>query len=149
MKPNSNITDSELIYGNDCPYIYIQWPKGRIFVSNATFRLIGKPSGIRFLWNAAKRSLIIKPTDIEDIDGFPIVGKRYAQVGSLFIGSITLIEEIWAVTNWDKTLRYRIVAKYNESSNIAIFEMKDATVSEIPKDIRRKKTKQSNLEIVT
>ena len=53
MRYNGNILDSELIYGNDCPYIDIQWQKGYIFVSNAVFRLIGKPSGICLLWNAA------------------------------------------------------------------------------------------------
>jgi hypothetical protein len=133
MEHNSNIHGSELIYGSDCPYIDIQWQKGYIFVSNAVFRLIGKPSGICLLWNVTKRSLIIKPTDIEDVNCFPVIGKRYAQRGSLFIGSVTLIQEIWATTNWDKTLRYRIVAKYNESSNVAIFEMENATASEIPK----------------
>ena len=139
MEPNNNISDSDLIYGYDCPYIDIQWKKGYIFVSNAVFRLIGKPGGIRLLWNVAKCSLIIKPTDIEDPDGFPVIGKRYAQRGSMFIGSVTLIDEIWTLTNWDKTLRYRIVAKYNEPSNVAIFEMKDATASEIPKKTRGKK----------
>ena len=113
--------------------------KGYIFVSNAVFRLIGKPGGIRLLWNVTKRSLIIKPTDIEDPDGFPVIGKRYAQRGSMFIGSVTLIDEIWTLTNWDKTLRYRIVAKYNEPSNVAIFEMKNATASGIPKKTRGEK----------
>jgi len=128
-----NTTDKSLTYGNDCPYIDILWKKGRIYISNAVFRLIGKPGSIRFQWNAAKRSLIIEPTDIENPDGFPVIGKKYAQRGSLFIGSITLINEIWAATKWDKTLRYRIVAKYNEPSNIAIFDLKKAIASEIPK----------------
>jgi len=127
--------NSELIYGNDCPYIDIQWQTGQFFISNAVFRLIGKPSGIRFQWNAAKRTLIIEPTDIDDLDCYPVIGKRYAQRSSLFIGSVTLMHEIWRATGWDKTLRYRIVAKYNEPSNIAIFEMKDAVASEIPKKI--------------
>ena len=139
MKQCKNILESELIYGNDCPYIDILWKKGRIFISNAVFRLIGKPSGIRFLWNAAKCSLIIEPTNIDNPDGFPVIGKRYAQRKSMFIGSITLINEIWAATKWDKTLRYRIVAKYNELSNVAIFELKKAVASEIPKNIRRRK----------
>jgi hypothetical protein len=55
----------------------------------------------------------------------------------MFIGSAMLIREIWTVTDWDKTLRYRIVAKYNERSNVAIFEMKDAIASEIPKKYTR------------
>ena len=146
MRYNGNILDSELIYGNDCPYIDIQWQKGYIFVSNAVFRLIGKPSGICLLWNAAKRSLIIKPTDIEDPNGFPVIGKRYAQRGSLFIGSVTLIQEIWTTTNWDKTLRYRIVAKYNEPSNVAIFEMKAATASEILKNTHGRILKETDFE---
>jgi len=123
----------ELTYGNDCPYIDIQWKKGRIFVSNAVFRLIGKPGGIRLQWNAVRRSFIIEPTDIGDPDGFPVIGRRYAQRGSLFIGSTTLINEIWSVIGWDKTLRYRIVAKYNVQSNVAKFELKDAVAFEIPK----------------
>jgi len=135
MQQNRNIPDTELTYGNDCPYINIQWKKGQIFVSNAVFRLIGNPSGIRLLWNAAKCTLIITPTDIDDPDGFPVIGQTYAKSGSLFIGSVTLIHKIWAASDWDKTLRYRIVAKYNEQSNVAIFEMNDAVASEIPRNI--------------
>ena len=131
MEQCKNILESELTYGIDCPYIDILWKKGQIYISGAVFRLIGKPSGIRFQWNAAKCSLIIEPTDINNPDGFPVIGKRYAQRKSMFIGSITLINEIWAATEWDKTLRYRIVAKYNEPSNVAIFELKEAVASEI------------------
>jgi len=128
-----NILDKSLTYSNACPYIDIWWKKGRIYISSAVFRLIGKPSSIRFLWNISKCTLIIEPTEIENPDGFPVIGKRYAQRKSMFIGSITLINEIWAATKWDKTLRYRIVAKYNEASNVAIFELKKAVTSEIPK----------------
>ena len=143
MEFNSNILYSELIYGNDCPYIDIQWQKGRIFASNALFRLIGKPSGIRLQWNAAKSTLIIEPTDINDPYGFPVIGQTYVKNGSLFIGSVTLIQEIWETTDWDKSLRFRIVAKYNEKSNVAIFEMKNAIASEIPKNIRGGRPKKS------
>ena len=137
MEQHRNIPESELTYGNDCPYIDIQWKKGQIFVSNAVFRLIGKPRGIRLQWNTAKRTLIIEPTKIDDPDGFPVIGQTYAKNGSLFIGCTTLILEIWNIINWDKTtLRFRIVAKYNEMSNVAIFEMKDAIASEIPRNIR-------------
>ena len=131
---SKNIPNMELTYGNDCPYIDIQWKKGQIFASNAVFRLIGKPSGIRLRWNAAKCTLIIEATDIDDPDGFPVIGQTFARNGSLFIGSVTLIHEIWAVIDWDKTLRYRVVARYNEISNVAIFEMKDAVASEIPRN---------------
>jgi len=136
MEQSESILKSELTYGIDCPYIDILWKKGRIYISSAVFRLIGKPGSIRFQWNAVKRSLIIEPTDIENPDGFPVIGKKYAQRGSLFIGSITLTNKIWAATKWDKTLRYRIVAKYNEPSNVAIFELEEAVASEIPKNIQ-------------
>jgi len=137
MKQYNNTSNTELIYGNNCPYIDIKWKKGHIFISNAVFRLIGKPSGIRFLWNAAKCTLIIEPTNIDDPDGFPVIGQTYTKNGSLFVGSVTLINEIWSATGWNKTLRYKIVAKYNESSNVAIFELKNAIASEIPKIIRK------------
>jgi len=134
-KQHENISKTELTYGNDCPYIDIQWKKGRIFVSNAVFRLIGKPSGIRLLWNAQKFILIIVPTNIDDPNGFPVIGQTYARNGSLFIDSVTLIHEIWTTTNWDKSLKFRMVAKYNEMSNVAIFEMKDAIASKIQRNI--------------
>lgn len=147
MEQYSSIPDSELTYGVDCPYIDLQYEKGRIFFSNAVFRLIGKPGGVRILWNPTKRSLAIKPTTIEDPDGFPVIGTTYVRFGSLFIGSRTLIDDIWLVLNWDRTLRFRIVAKYNEHSNVAIFEMKDAIASEIPRNThggrpKKLKTKQ-------
>lgn len=88
-----NIPNSELTYGNDCPYIDIQYQKGRIFISNAVFRLLDKPGGIRLLWNPAKGSLLIKPTTIDDLDGFPVIGTTYVKNGSLFIGSRTLIHK--------------------------------------------------------
>lgn len=124
----------------------ILWQAGKIFVSNAVFRLIGKPAGILLRWNATKRTLIIEPTDINDPDGFPVIGRMYAKCGSLFIGSVTLIYEIWEVVEWDKMLRYRIVAKYNEKSNVAIFEMKDAIASEIPKNKYGRRPKKLNLK---
>ena len=134
MEKYNNIPDTELTYGNNCPYMDIKWKKGQIFISNAVLRLIGKPTGIRILWNAGKRSLLIEPTNIDDPDGFPVIGQTYAQYGSLFIGCSTLLFKIWSVTDWDKTLRFRIVAKYNEQSNVAIFELKDAVASEIPRN---------------
>lgn len=136
MEQNNIISNPELTYGNDCPYLDIKWEKGMIFISNAVLRLIGKPGGIRFQWNAAKCSLIIESTSIDDPDGFPVIGKTYTQYGSLFVGSSTLLGKIWSVVDWDKTLKYRIVAKYNERSNVAIFELKDAVASEIPRNIR-------------
>lgn len=108
------------------------------------FRLIGKPNAILLLWNAIKSTLIIKPTEIDDPNGFPVIGKTYAKNGSLFIGSVTLISEIWETTNWDKTLRFRIVARYNEIENIAIFEMKTAESFEILRNIHGGRPKKSN-----
>jgi len=139
---HKTIPNHELTYRNDCPYIDILWKKGIFFVSNAVFRLIGNPSSVRLLWNAGKYTLIIQPTDIEDPDGFPVIGQTYVNNGSLFIGSVTLVDEIWATVDWDKTLRYRIVAKYNEKSNVAIFKMEDAIASEIPKNRRGGKPKK-------
>jgi len=94
------------------------------------------------LWNASKCSLIIKPTTIDDPDGFPVIGQNYARCGSLYVGSVTLIYAIWKIIDWDKTLRYRIVAKYNETSNVAVFEMNEAVASEIPKNIHGGKPKK-------
>jgi hypothetical protein len=129
----------ELTYGIDCPYITIQWKKGQIYISNAVFRLLGKPSGIRFQWNAAKCSLIIEATDIDNPDGFPVIGKRYTLRKSMFVGSVTLINEIWATVDWDKIQCYKIVAKYNKLSNVAIFELRKAIASEIQKKSAQEK----------
>ena len=131
MEHNKNIPDTELIYGTNCPYIDIQWKKGRIFVSNAVFRLIGNPSGIRLQWNAAKRILIVEPTDIDNLYAFPVRGKKYKQ----HIDSATLIHEIWSTSDWNKMQCFKVVAKYNKISNIAIFDMKEAVAVEIKRDI--------------
>lgn len=136
MEQNSNKPDTELIYGIDCPYIDIQW-KGRFFISNAVIRMIGDSGGIRILWNPTKRSLLIAPTTIEDPDGIPLIGINYTRHGSLFTGSRTLTHEIWATMGWDRTLHYRVVARYNEPSNVAIFEMDDAIGSEIPRKAKK------------
>ena len=147
MEQYKSIPDSELTYGIDCPYIDLQYEKGRIFVSNAVFRLIGKPSGVRILWNPTKRSLAIKPTTIDDPDGFPVIGTTYVKHGSLFIGSKTLLDDIWSVLDWERAPRFRIVAKYNEHSNVAIFEMKNAIASEIPRNIRGGRLKKHKKQL--
>ena len=46
------------------------------------------------------------------------------------------------------SLRFRIVAKYNEESNVAIFEMKNAIASEIPKNTYGRRQKRINLKKV-
>jgi hypothetical protein len=148
MEQYKNIPDPELTYGNDCPYIDIKWQKGQIFISNAVLRLIGKPGGIRFQWNVVKCSLIIEPTSIDDPDGFPAIGRTYAQYGSLFVGCSTLVRKIRSVVDWNKTLRFRIVAKYNELSNVAIFELKNAIASEIPKNIHGGRLRKLNSKSV-
>ena len=45
--------------------------------------------------------------------------------------SVTLINQIWSATNWNKTHRYKIIAKSNKPSNLMIFDLKDAVASEI------------------
>ena len=142
MEVNDNNPDSDLIYGNNCPYIGIQWRAGRIFVSNAVLRLLGNPEKIRILWNPAKLVLAIEPTHVDDPDGFPVNGRNYVKNGSFVIGSVTLLHVIWKTIDWDKTLRYRVVARYNETSNVAIFDMRTAIASEIPKNIHGGKPKR-------
>jgi hypothetical protein len=105
--------------------------------------MIGRPGGIRFLWNPIKSVLAIEPTTVDDPDGYPAVGLTYSNYGSLFVGGTTLMNEIWAVIDWDKSLRFRIVAKYNTQSNVAKFELKDAIASEIPKNVRGRQKPKS------
>jgi len=72
------------------------------------------------------------------------IGQTYVKTGSLFIGSVTLIHEIWSVLDWNKTLRFRIVAKYNEVPNVAIFELKNAVSAEILKNTHGRRPIQKN-----
>jgi hypothetical protein len=129
--------NKKLIFGNDSrPYIDIQWKTGKLFISNAVFKHIGKPDAIRLLWNPTKCSLIIQPAKNDDPDSFPVTGKRYAECGSLLISSVTFIYKIWLETDWDKTLNYRTVGKYNERHNVVVFDLKKAIASEIPRNVR-------------
>ena len=124
-------SDTELTFGSNCPYVDIRCDVGNLSISSAVLKLLGNPTGVRFRWNPAKYTLVIEPTTIEDPDGFPVIGATYANKGSLFIGCQTLIRGIWKVIDWDKTLRYRIIAKYNETNNIAIFELDGAIAFEV------------------
>jgi len=141
-----NIPDTELIYGNNCPYIDIQLEKGRIFVSNAVFRLIGNPSKVRLLWNAAKCMLLIMPTNVGDPDGLFVIGQPSVQHPSMCINSVTFVHRIWSM-KWNKTLRFRITARYNEPTNVAIFEMKNAVASEIPRNIHDGRVKRGKSKL--
>jgi hypothetical protein len=130
METSKNTKSS---YGSITPYIDIIWRKGHFFMSNSVLKHIGNPPAIQLLWNSEKCSLIIKPTDLDNLDCYPVMGKKYAKTGSLFMGSVTLVLSIWASVGWNKTMRYRIIGKYNEISNVLVFDMKDAVAFELPK----------------
>jgi len=134
------ITETELTFGTNCPYVDFKHDAGKLIISRATLKLIGSPTGIRFQWNPVKCTLIIEPTTIEDPDGFPVIGVTYASKGSLFIGCRTLMRGIWKVIDWDKTLRYRMVAKHNKADNIAIFELNGAFAFEVHEGKRKSKS---------
>jgi len=142
MKPQyRKVGSSEIIYDRDCPYMDIQYESGRMFISSAVFRLIGEPTAIRFHWNPTTCTLVIEPTSTGAPDSVPLIGYTYARHKSFFIGSLTLMHGIWTAIDWDKSLRYRIVAKYNVPNNIAIFELDGAVAFEIPRKGRPRKTK--------
>jgi len=128
-KQDKNTDGSELVCENDCPYIEIQWQIDNIFISNAVFKLIGNPNTIRFRWSSSERSLIIEPTDNDDVNGISLAEWSDAS-GDLFIDSPMFIDEIWQSGEWDKSLNYSIIAKYNVPSNVAIFDMKEAVATE-------------------
>ena len=133
LEDNTN-NKATLEYGKDCPYIEILWEDERIFVSNAVLRLIGNPMFIRFRWNAVKRLLIIEPTDSSDPNGLSVTDWQNEQDGSLVLCSDIFVFEIWS-ENWGEQPSFRIVAKYNEPSNIAIFDLKSAVPSEVVKGV--------------
>jgi len=122
--------NSELVHGEDCPYIEIQWSEEGFFISKAVLKLIGNPDVIRFLWNSNKLSLIIEPTNNNDPNGLLVTELTDTQQGVLFIGISMLFHEIWDNSEWDEDMCYRVVAKYNVPSNLAIFDMEEAIASD-------------------
>ena len=122
--------ESMNIYSEDCPYIEIQWQEEGFFVSNAVLKLIGNPDIIRFQWNATQRTLIIEPTNNNDPNGIFVTELTDTQQGVLFIGNSMLFYEIWHNSEWNDENCYRVVAKYNVPSNLAIFDIKKAIASD-------------------
>jgi len=115
----------------DYPYIEFQPEDERITVSNAALRLIGEPSGIRFLWNSAKRSLVIEPADADDPNRIEVEPEIYEQNMSFVIHSFALTTEIFNDIDDAFEFCFRIVAKYYEPSNVAIFDMEKAAKHKI------------------
>jgi hypothetical protein len=76
--------------------------------------------------NPEKRTMLIQSSVIDDPESYPIIGKSYSERGSLIIGSVTLVDDIFKSNDWDKSLRYKIVASFNEVSNVAIFDFSAA-----------------------
>jgi len=120
------------IYGKNCPYIKIRWEDGYIFISNAVVSLIGNPAFIRLRWNAAKHTLIVEPTNSSDPDGLSVTD--WQEQYGLLLYSDMLVDEIWS-EDWNKEFSFRIVARYNVPSNIAIFDMKSAVLLEFAKEV--------------
>ena len=124
-----NEIGAKMVYGKDCPYIEIQRHEDGLFVSEAVLRLIGNPDTIRIQWNASKRILIIESSDASDANGLLVADFTDTGQGVLFIGSFILFNEIWN-SKWDDDMCYRIVAKYNVPSNLAIFDIGKAVASD-------------------
>ena len=114
--------NTELIYREDCPYIELQPLVEGFFMSKAVIRLIGNPNTIRFQWNADKVVLIVEPTDANDANGLLVSELTDTQHSVLFVGSFILFNEIWN-RKWSEDNCYRVVAKYNVPSNLAIFDI--------------------------
>ena len=128
-----NNNKTALTYGKYCPYIEIRWEDGYIFISNAVVSLIGNPAFIRLRWNAIKHTLVVEPTNSSDPDELSVTDWQNGQDGLLLYSDI-LVDEIW-LEDWNKEFNFRIVARYNVPSNIAIFDMKSAVLSETIKEV--------------
>ena len=115
----------------DYPYIELQPEDERITVSNAALRLLGKPRGIHFLWNASKRSLVIELADADDPDMIEVEPEIYKQNAPFITHSFILTTKIFNDLDNAFEFCFRIVAKYNEPSNILIFDMEKATKHKI------------------
>lgn len=124
-------------FNNTKPFIDIRHTHAsQIYVSKNVLVLIGSPGGVRVHFDKDKKILALQPSDINDPDCFPVIGKTFAKSGILRIGSVSLVSRIWETMDWDKNYHYQILPKYYETENIAAFNLENAKMLKIPSSSR-------------
>lgn len=117
--------ETNLIYGENCPYIEFDLDDDTITISTAVLRLLGLPDKVRLWKNVRERHLLIEPVNMDDPNGLE-VDDNQPIIRCSFVLTMDMFYEEKV-----KGLRYRIVAKHNAASNVAIFEMKNAVIYDL------------------
>ncbi|MCL2247631.1 MAG: hypothetical protein FWC10_11090 [Lentimicrobiaceae bacterium] len=112
-------------FSDSCPYIDICINSDNMLVSDAAFRLIGNPDAVRFWTNPETKTLVIQPVDADAPHGINVeqyVCENYDCFQSEILGVFHTVmpDDL----DWSK--HYRVIAKHNVLSNVAIFDLKEA-----------------------
>ena len=100
---------------------------GRIRIFHSTIKELGNPKYIRFLFNPAKKSLVVQSCKNKEPESFR-VPKYNPENWDFTVHSSPMLKMIWKVCEWEENKTYRSDGRYYAEYNLVEFDLNQAEI---------------------
>lgn len=99
----------------------------RIRIFHSTIKELDNPKYIRFLFNPKKKALVVQSCREKEPECFR-VPKYYPENWEFTIYSVSMLNIIWKVCDWDENKTYRSVGIHYPEHELVEFDLEQAEV---------------------
>ena len=100
---------------------------GRIRIFHSTIKELGNPKYIRFLFNPAKKSLVVQSCKNKEPECFR-VPKYNPENWDFTVHSSLMLKMIWKVCEWEEDKTYRSDGRYYAEYKLVEFNLNQAEI---------------------
>ena len=100
---------------------------GRIRIFHSTIKELGNPKYIRFLFNPAKKSLVVQSCKNKEPECFR-VPKYNPENWDFTVHSSLMLKMIWKVCEWEEDKTYRSDGRYYAEYKLVEFDLNQAEI---------------------
>ena len=100
---------------------------GRIRIFHSTIKEFGNPKYIRFLFNPAKKSLVVQSCKNKEPECFR-VPKYNPENWDFTVHSSLMLKMIWKVCEWEEDKTYRSDGRYYAEYKLVEFDLNQAEI---------------------
>ena len=100
---------------------------GRIRIFHSTIKELGNPKYIRFLFNPAKKSLVVQSCKNKEPECFR-VPKYNPENWDFTVHSSLMLKIIWKVCEWEEDKTYRSDGRYYAEYKLVEFDLNQAEI---------------------
>ena len=100
---------------------------GRIRIFHSTIKELRNPKYIRFLFNPAKKSLVVQSCKNKEPESFR-VPQYNPENWDFTVHSSPMLKMIWKVCEWEENKTYRSDGRYYSEYNLVEFDLTQAEI---------------------